>query len=581
MRIPFRPTLLAAGLAAVFGATATRAQEPAPAPTPTEPPTAEPIPAEQDPAPAPAPKPPAIVLEAGTVHPVAGPTILDGIVVIEGERITAIGKKGEVAVPADAIVRSFPTGHVYPGLVDAATDAFTDLTLRNEGGVDAGAALASGLQRRFDRDDELLAAGITTAYVTVRSQSLVRPQGAIVRPGSTGFQTWSGRERAAVQLRLTNGPGPTHALQRQQQQQAADGLFEGLEEYKKAAADHTEALAKYTKEFADYLAFHQKKKDGEKAAEKAGEKKDETKPAAPAEGQGPPAVPPEGRRGRGNRPPGGGGGGGGGNEPPKAPEEPRAAPEAAAADEFEQAFLTVLAALAQDPPKPEPAKQDPKPTPPAGATGAAPPAGDKPAETKDEAPKRPTYPKAPAKDPQKDALLAVLEGTLPLRVEVHRPDEVRAALQLQQKRGIPVLVLEQAYGTAEDAPLLAERGVSAVLTELLPDDLPQVYEDFDPAALPAKLHAAGVPFAIATGSARRASLLPQMAAAAVGRGLDRDAALRAITLSPAEILGIAKDTGSLQPGKFADVLVCDRPLFATDSRVLFVLQSGRTEYEAK
>jgi imidazolonepropionase-like amidohydrolase len=72
-----------------------------------------------------------------------------------------------------------------------------------------------------------------------------------------------------------------------------------------------------------------------------------------------------------------------------------------------------------------------------------------------------------------------------------------------------------------------------------------------------------------------------VAAAAVGAGLDRDQALRAITLTPAEILGIAQDTGSLQPGKLADVLVTDRPLFASDSRVLLVLARGRNEFEVK
>jgi len=175
----------------------------------------------------------------------------------------------------------------------------------------------------------------------------------------------------------------------------------------------------------------------------------------------------------------------------------------------------------------------------------------------------------------------VLDGKLPLRVEVHRADELRAALAMQQKRAIPVLIVEQAYGAAECAPQLAERGIAAVLTELLPADLPESYEDLDARGLPAKLHAAGVPFAIASGSGRRAAVLPLLAASAIGAGLDRDAAQRAITLTPAEILGIAKDTGSLQKGKLADVLVCDRPLFATDSRVLFVLQEGRTAWEAK
>jgi imidazolonepropionase-like amidohydrolase len=72
-----------------------------------------------------------------------------------------------------------------------------------------------------------------------------------------------------------------------------------------------------------------------------------------------------------------------------------------------------------------------------------------------------------------------------------------------------------------------------------------------------------------------------LAAAAVGGGLPRDQALRAITLTPAEILGVSKDTGSLQAGKYADVLVTDRPLFLTDSHILLVLAKGRTEYEVK
>ncbi|MBX3465073.1 MAG: amidohydrolase family protein, partial [Planctomycetes bacterium] len=237
-----------------------------------------------------------------------------------------------------------------------------------------------------------------------------------------------------------------------------------------------------------------------------------------------------------------------------------------------------LESLAQDPPKQDPPKQDP----PAG--GGRPP-GDagRPAapEKKDEGPKRPTWPKAPPANPQKEVLLRVVDGELPLRVEAHRPDELRAALALQRDRAIPVLVLERAVGAASLAEELAERGIAVVLTDVLPETLPEAYADFDPTALPARLEATGVPFAIGSGSARRAPLLPLMAATAVGGGLAPAAALRAITLTPAEILGIAADTGSLAAGKFADVLVCDRPLFASDCRVLLVLGKGRTEYEAR
>jgi len=519
----------------------------------------------------------ALVLEAAMVHPVHGPAIANGVVVIRGDRIVAVGKAGEVEVPENATVRSFPNGHIYPGLIDAATDAYTDDSLRGDGGLDAGTALSDGLQLRRTRDDELLSAGITTAYIGVRSMAPIRGQGAIVRPRREGFDLWRNREQAGVHLRMTNGPQPSHPLQRMQNLENLANALDGLEEYRKAQDEHAKALEKYTKEFADYLAFHQKKKDGDKPKDAP----------APKEGAAPaPAAPPAGAPRSGDAPPGERRrppGGRGGEQPPRDPGmQPGAEIELAiqllleASSELVGPVEPVKHLAAQDPAKQDPPKQEP-----AKPATAQQPGGDKPAEKKDEGPKRPTYPKAPAKDPAKDALLRVLDGELPLRVEAHRPEELRAALQLQAKYNVPLLVLEHAFGAAGLADDIAQRGVSVVLTEVLPNSMPKLYEQFDVQALPARLQAAGVPFAIATGSARRASLLPLMAAAAVAKGLDRQAALRAITLTPAEILGIAKDTGSLQVGKYADILVCDRPLFASDCRVLFVMSQGRPEFEAK
>lgn len=578
MRIPRSPSFLGASLCALvllLAAPHGRAQEP-PVPTP--------VPAER-PAETPAGEAPQgeqprrprrqgrlppgfapVVIEAGSVHPVTGPAIENGVVVIRGERIVAVGKKGEIDVPQGAVVRSFPTGHVYPGLIDAATDAYTDPSLRGDGSSDGGTAFVDDLRKQDSRVHDLAAQGITTAYVTVRSPAFVRGQGAIVRPKKDGgFEPWSGKDKAALQVRMTNGPGRSHALERQQQLQQADGLFEGLDEYRKALTDHEDALKKYDKEFADYLAFHQKKKDGDKKPE--GDKPTgSNKPA----GDGKPADAPAGA-----------GQGGGGNDPPK-DEPPKKDPpkqldgEQAAA--FEAALLTLLEAIAQDPKPKEPPKPDaPKPD----GQQPAPAGGAPAAEKKDEGPKRPTYPKAPSKEPQRDALLKVLDGELPLRVEAHRPDELRAALALQQARKVPVLVLEQAYGAAALADEIAKAGAAVVLTECLPIPFEPPYDRFDATKLPARLAAAGVPFAIATGRASWSSLLPLQAAAAVGGGLAPAEALRAITLTPAEILGVAKDAGSLQPGKYADVLVTDRPLFQTDSRVLLVLGKGNAEYEVK
>ncbi len=568
------------------GSAALAAQDPPPAPA-TTPPAATPEPAAPD-----ArrdgererrPRRQPIVLEAGTVHPVSGPAIADGVVVVRGERIVAIGKRGDVEIPANATVHSFPHGHLYPGFVDASTDAFTDQSLRTDGSSDGGALFADDLRLQHDRGDELVQAGVTTAYVTVRSPALVRGQGAIVRPRQHGFELWRGKEHAALQLRMTEGPVPSHPLQRQQQLQAADALFEGLDEFRKARTDHEEALKKYEKDFADYLAFHQKKKDDKKPDGAPAPAGAQPRPAT-GERQGPPR---EGRP-RGNR--GGGGGGGGGGEPPKDPPRAGDGPDAAAGDgasdgpsgsDVERALATLLDALAQDPPQQDPPAQDPPK--PAGTPASQPPQNpaDEKDDKKDEAPKRPTWPKPPPPDPQREALLQVVDGELPLRVEAHRADELRAAVRLQREREIPVLVLEQAHGAASVADQLAERGIAVVLTDVLPVPFEPPYDAFEPATLPAKLHAAGVSFAIASGRDAYSPLLPLLAAAAVGGGLPREHALRAITLTPAEILGVANETGSLQPGKLADVVVTDRPLFQSDSRILMVLAKGRTEYEAK
>ncbi|HZT54672.1 MAG TPA: amidohydrolase family protein, partial [Burkholderiaceae bacterium] len=225
--------------------------------------------------------------------------------------------------------------------------------------------------------------------------------------------------------------------------------------------------------------------------------------------------------------------------------------------------------------EPKPAeKQEPKPAENKPQEGGAAPAQDK-------APERPKYPKEPAHDPVKDALLEVLDGTLPLRVEAHRPDEIRQALALAADKKVPVLVLEQPFAAASCAADLANAGVACVLADVWPTQLPKPYDAYDLTALPAALQQQGVAFAIATGSGRRAGALPLMAACAVGRGLDETAALRAITLTPAEILGVQNDVGSLQAGKLGDLLVTDRPLFASDCRVLAVLAAGVTQFQAK
>lgn len=527
-----------------------------------------------------------IVLEAGMVHPVSGPPIENGVVVIRGERILAVGRQGELQLPPNTEVLQFPNGHIYPGLIDASTDAFTDAGLQKDGNLNGGSALSEALMWTGDRDDMLAKHGITTAYINVRSPAQVRGQGAVVRPQREGFELWTDREQAALQLLMAVGTGAQHPLQRQAKLTATGKIFDGLEGYRDALEKFDKDLKKYNEEFEKYLNHHRKKNGkGDKAPEE-GE-------AKPAEGDKPASKPQPtegGRRGRGpggRRRPGGGGRDGGGERPTDLD------PDQAA---IEQTLATVLALMtnkpedvanrAMDLPRsPElgaRVKQDPAPQ---GKAPQGKEAGED--KKKSDGPKRPKYPKKPRNDPQKDALAKVIDGAIPLRIEAHRVEELRAALRLQRDNDVPQIVLEQAYAAGLVADEIAEQGATVVLTNVMPNALGDAgdrrnpFAKFDLTKLPKQLEDAGVPFAIASGSARLASVLPMMGAAAVGGGISAEAALRAMTLTPAEILGVAEDTGSLTREKYADVLVTDGPLFASDTRVMLVLSKGRKEFERR
>lgn len=530
------------------------------------------------------------------MHPVSGPPIKNGVVVIRGERILAVGEQGDLELPPNTKVHKFPNGHVYPGLIDASTDAFADASLRRDGSLNGGSKIADGLMWTDSRDDHLIEHGITTAYINVRTTSQLRGQGAIVRPRASGFDLWQDREQAALQLLMTKGAGASHALQRQAQLEAVGRMFDDLDKYREANEKHEEDLKKYETDFEKYLDYHSKKnaKDKGEEAKKEGPKKPaEAKPES-AGPSGPAGRRRGGRRGEGRPPRGGGQNGGGQNGGGQNGGE-----EEMTAEAFEKTLATIMALVGKPKANAQPTTeaQDPRrqgpPTSrarPPGAPASQGKSQGKPSDDKakkDDGPKRPTYPKKPTPDLQKDALLKVLDGDLPLRIEAHRVDELFAALRLQRDKAIPVLVLERAYGADRVLREIAEQGATVVLTEVLPNslgvpgDTRNPYSKFDPTALPKQLNGEGIPFAIASGTARLAGLLPMMAAAAIGRGLSEEAALRSITLTPAEILGIANDTGSLTRDKLADVIVTDGPLFASDSRVLLVVAKGRTEYEAK
>jgi imidazolonepropionase-like amidohydrolase len=92
---------------------------------------------------------------------------------------------------------------------------------------------------------------------------------------------------------------------------------------------------------------------------------------------------------------------------------------------------------------------------------------------------------------------------------------------------------------------------------------------------PGLLSRAGVSFAFQTGALENVTGLLEEARAAVVHGLHAQEALKGLTLYPAQIFGVADQLGSLEVGKWADVVVFDGDPLAELSKVEMVFVGGR------
>lgn len=152
-----------------------------------------------------------------------------------------------------------------------------------------------------------------------------------------------------------------------------------------------------------------------------------------------------------------------------------------------------------------------------------------------------------------EALQRVLRREIPLVVEAHRASDIRTALRIADEYDLR-LVLEGGTEAWVVADELARARVPVIVKVLqnLPENFEQLGARFDNAAL---LRRAGVQVAISTHDTHNARNLKQEAGNAVAYGLPHAEALRAITLYPAQVWGVADRYGSLEPGKVGDVVV--------------------------
>jgi len=153
-----------------------------------------------------------------------------------------------------------------------------------------------------------------------------------------------------------------------------------------------------------------------------------------------------------------------------------------------------------------------------------------------------------------EAMLPVLEGKVPVAVPAARERTIHDAIAFAEKEHIKIVILApQELG--KEGPELKAKNIPVILgrTEALPEneDAPYDYAE----SLPAEFYKAGVKIAFATFNNEFSRNLPYNAARAVAYGLPYDAALKAITINAAEIWGAGDKMGSIEKGKWADLML--------------------------
>ncbi|MFB0552066.1 MAG: amidohydrolase family protein [Phycisphaerae bacterium] len=180
-----------------------------------------------------------------------------------------------------------------------------------------------------------------------------------------------------------------------------------------------------------------------------------------------------------------------------------------------------------------------------------------------------------------EAMLPVLKGSLPVWIRANSLLEIESAVSWADKHNLRA-VLVGGIEAHHYADLLKRRDIPVVITSVL--RLPSRRDaDFDePFTLPLRLYQAGVKFCIACGGASSIRNLPYHAAKAAAYGLPKDEALKAITLYPAQIMGVADRVGSLEKGKDATLIVTDGdPLEITTHIEKLFIQGRRIDLSNK
>jgi hypothetical protein len=172
-----------------------------------------------------------------------------------------------------------------------------------------------------------------------------------------------------------------------------------------------------------------------------------------------------------------------------------------------------------------------------------------------------------------ESMRPLVRGETLALVSANSEEQIEGAIMLADSFGLKVAVLggDEAWKLRQD---LAQKNIPVVLGSI--QSTPSGDSPYDAIyAQPGILRQAGVKIAFSTGGSSSSRHLPYHAALAVAYDLDPDDALRALTLWPAEIFGIADQVGSVEVGKRANLFIADGDPLDVRTHMLEVFIDGK------
>jgi imidazolonepropionase-like amidohydrolase len=187
----------------------------------------------------------------------------------------------------------------------------------------------------------------------------------------------------------------------------------------------------------------------------------------------------------------------------------------------------------------------------------------------------------PDEDLKKEAIALALRRRIPARIHAHRADDILTALRIGQEFGLD-LTIEHCTEGHKVAAELAKAGVPALVGPSLSSRSKMELRELS-FATAGELSRAGVTLALISDHPFvPIQYLPLCGGLAVREGLDEGTALRALTRTPAEILGVIERVGSLEPGKDADLaLYRGHPFHDVQARCVLTVIDGRIVHDRR